>query len=106
MTLSKPSFRFLFCRKALCITIFGISVIQAAPVPFPHSIDTLVILTLARNPEIKLYEAEIAVAKAGRSKAGKLANPQLDLDLGHKRASGGDAQTEGFPHSLPLSRPP
>ncbi len=105
MISSKPSTSFLFCRRALVITFLGISAIHAEPEPVPLSIDGLVTQTLARNPEIKLYEAEIAVAKAGRSTAGKFANPQLDLDLGHKRVSGGDAKAEGVAYSVTLAQP-
>ena len=39
----------------------------------------------ANNPELKFYEAEIAAAKAGARTASSLNNPELSLDLGHKR---------------------
>ena len=105
MTSSRPSISPPLFRKAFGITLLGISAINAEPVPVPLSIDTLVTQTLSRNHEIKLYEAEIAVAKAGRTTAGKFANPQLDLELGHKRASGGDAKAEGFAYSVTLAQP-
>jgi cobalt-zinc-cadmium efflux system outer membrane protein len=105
MTSFKPSIRSPFCRKALGITLIGISAIQAEPVPVPLTIENLVVQTLARNPEIKFYNAEIAVAKAGRKTAGRFANPELDLELGHKRASGGDATAEGIAYSVALAQP-
>ena len=57
MTSFKPSIRSPFCRKALGITLIGISAIQAEPVPVPLTIENLVVQTLARNPEIKFYNA-------------------------------------------------
>lgn len=77
---------------------------HAAPKPVPLTIEGLVSQTLARNPEIKYYEAEIAVAKAGRSTAGKLANPELELELGHKRAGSGNARAEGIAYSATLAQ--
>ena len=41
----------------------------------------LVAEALAKNPEIKFYESEIAVAKAGWTVAGRLRNPELDLEI-------------------------
>ena len=105
MTSTKLTVSSYFLRNALGITLLGISAIQAEPVPVPLSIDSIVFQTLARNPEIKLYEAEIAIAKAGRSTAGKLANPQLDLDLGHKRVGSGAAKAEGIAYSVTLAQP-
>lgn len=105
MIFFQPSIRSLFCRTVLGITLSGISTIHAEPVAVPLSIDSLILQTLARNPEIKHYEAEIAIAKAGRATAGKLANPQLDLELGHKRASGGGANAEGIAYSVTLAQP-
>ena len=50
----------------------------------PVALDALVAETVARNPELKFYEAEIAAARGGRTTAGEWANPQLSSDLGHK----------------------
>lgn len=63
----------LFC---LCLPVF------AADKPSPISVEQLVKTTLAANPEVQFYEAEIAAAKAGRSGAGKLSNPELSLEVG------------------------
>ncbi len=78
---------------------------QAEPVAVPVTIDGLVTQALAANPELKFYKAEIAVAKAGRKTAGKFSNPELDLELGHKRTSGGDAKAEGIAYSVTLAQP-
>jgi len=69
------------------------------------SIAELVSKTLAANPEIRFYEAEIAAAKAGRITAGRLSNPELNLDVGQKRTSTGDARAEGLAYSVALAQP-
>lgn len=71
----------------------------------PLSIDQLVSRTLAANPEVKFYEAEILAAKAGRKTAGRLPNPELSLDLGRKRISTGNAAAEGLAYSVTLAQP-
>ena len=61
--------------------IFIAAVLRAAePVP----LETLVSETVAKNPELKFYEAEIAAAKGGRMTAGEWANPELSAELGGK----------------------
>lgn len=70
-----------------------------------RSVDALVNEVLARNPEIAFYEAEIAAAKAGRSVAGKLQNPELNLDIGRKRVSSGAGASEGLAYSASLAQP-
>ena len=51
----------------------------------PVALETLVNETVAKNPELKFYEAEIAAAKGGRITAGEWANPELGAELGNKR---------------------
>ena len=48
-------------------TLFIPASFAAEPVP----LDALVAETVARNPELKFYEAEIAAAKGGRVAAGE-----------------------------------
>jgi len=48
------------------------------------TIDALVADTLASNPELKFYEAEIAAARAGQKSSGLLEGPTLGADLGRK----------------------
>ena len=69
------------------------------------TIDGLVTQALAGNPELKFYKAEIAVAKAGRNTAGKLTNPELNLDLGHKQVRGDNGRAEGVAFSVALAQP-
>lgn len=78
---------------------------HAAPEPVAVTIDGLVTQALAGNPELKFYKAEIAVAKAGRGTAGRLGNPELDLELGHKRVRDGNARAEGVAFSVALAQP-
>jgi cobalt-zinc-cadmium efflux system outer membrane protein len=94
----------------LASTLLFLSAVTASPVhaeaqPVPVSIDGLVTQALANNPELKFYKAEIAVAKSGRSVAGRLSNPELNLDLGQKRVRGGDAKAEGVAFSVSLAQP-
>lgn len=79
--------------------------IRAEEQSVPASIDQLVSRTLAANPEVKFYEAEIEAAKAGRKAAGRLPNPELSLDLGRKRVSTGNAAAEGLAYSVSLAQP-
>lgn len=53
--------------------------------PVPKSIEHLVSMTLALNPELKYYEAEILAAQAAHRVAGKPDNPQLNTDFGRMR---------------------
>ena len=48
----------------------------------PIALETLVAETVAKNPELKFYEAEIAAAKAGRRTAGSWSNPEFNVNLG------------------------
>jgi cobalt-zinc-cadmium efflux system outer membrane protein len=77
----------------------------AEPQAVPPTIDGLVTQALARNPELRHYKAEIVIAKAGRKPAGKLPNPELDLDIGRKRITSGDAKAEGIAYSVTLAQP-
>lgn len=74
---------------------------KPAAIPIPE----LVARTVAANPEIRFYEAEIAAAKAGRITAGRLSNPELNLDVGQKRVRSGDARAEGLVYSVTLTQP-
>jgi cobalt-zinc-cadmium efflux system outer membrane protein len=85
--------------------LLTVSDTHAEPVPVPVTIDGLVTYALAGNPELKFYKAEIAVAKSGRSVAGRLSNPELNLDLGRKRARGDNASAEGVAFSVSLAQP-
>lgn len=77
----------------------------AAEKTAPLSISKLVEQTLAENPEIQFYEAEILSAKAGRKQAGKWANPELSLDAGRKSLKGSDASASGLAWAASLAQP-
>jgi len=84
----------------------------------PVALDVLVAEIVARNPEMRFYEAEIAAARGGRMTAGAWANPELSGELGHKQVhdlSGNDlgdgpvwsvslSQTFEFPGRLGLRK--
>lgn len=70
-----------------------------------RSVDAIVKEVLARNPEITFYEAEIAAAKAGRSVAGRLSNPELNMDVGRNRVSSSNSKSEGIAYSASLAQP-
>ena len=69
------------------------------------TLDELVSEALAKNPELKFYEAEIAAAKAGRKTAGLLANPELSGSVGQKSARGGGLSAEGVAWSVSVVQP-
>jgi cobalt-zinc-cadmium efflux system outer membrane protein len=77
----------------------------AADKPAASSISELVSRTLAANPEIRFYEAEIATAKATRSTAGRLSNPELSLEVGQNRVSSADSRSNGLAFSAALAQP-
>ncbi len=87
----------------LAFALFGS--VSAEEKPEPMTIESLVINALAKNPELQFYESEIVAAKAGRRVAGRPGNPELDLELGHKRSSGSDFSAEGLTYSVSLAQP-
>lgn len=70
-----------------------------------YSLNELVSESLAKNPELKFYEAEIAAAKAGRKTAAVWANPEVSGDIGQKRVSGGGVSDEGVAWSVSVMQP-
>ena len=71
-----------------------------------YSLEGFVAEVLARNPEVKFYESEIAAARGERRTAGALANPELNGDVGQKRASdaAGTLAGEGVAWSVGVSQ--
>ncbi len=94
-----------FLSIILSISLAATALLTAQEQPLPIYIDALVSQTLALNPELKFYAGEILAARAGSRKAGKLPNPELTLDAGHKRVSSGNAAVEGFAFSASLAQP-
>lgn len=68
-------------------------------------LEVLVDQALAKNPELRFYEAESAVAAAGRRSAGAWPNPELTGTVGRKTAEGGGTSTEGVAWSVSVLQP-
>ena len=83
MKLFQTTHVFTAVRSLALFILFPVSTVVMAAEPVPLS--TLVSETVAKNPELKFYEAEIAAAKGGRMTAGEWANPELSGELGNKR---------------------
>lgn len=81
------------------------SLVGAETKPAAVSISELVTRTLAANPEIRFYEAEIATARATRSTAGRLSNPELSLEVGQNRIASEDGRSNGLAFSAALAQP-
>ena len=87
------------------IAYLGMAPGWAAERTEPVTISTLVAQTLAENPEIKFYEAEVLAAKAGRKGASKWPNPELNLDAGRKAVGGSDASAAGLAWAASVAQP-
>jgi cobalt-zinc-cadmium efflux system outer membrane protein len=75
-------------RTVLVLVIGGMWVVDStAAEAEPMTLDALVADTVAHNPELKFYEAEIAAARGGRRTAGQWDNPELSTELGRKDVS-------------------
>ena len=69
-----------------CLALLAVFICSARlPAAEPTPLDTLVAETVANNPELNFYEAEIAAAKGGRMAAGEWANPELSGEFGNKQ---------------------
>lgn len=82
-----------------------LSSLPAAEPPVPKSIEHLVSLTLAANPEIRFYEAEIVKARANGSTAGRQSNPTLELQYGKNKLIAPEASSDGLAFSASLAQP-
>jgi len=71
------------------------------------ALDALVTESLAENPEVNFYKAEIAAAKAGRKSAGLWSNPELSGLAGYKnsRERSTGLSAEGVAWSVSLVQP-
>ena len=84
----KPRARARLSIIVMSVVGCTVGVERAAESGTPTStIESLVAETVANNPELKFYEAEIAAAHAGRKSAGLLANPELGAEVGRKSAT-------------------
>src|SRR4051812_35109526 len=73
----KPILPLILCGLTLLVSLRA----EDAPV----TLDALVAEITARNPELKFYEAEIVAAKSAARFSATQADPEISLDLGHKR---------------------
>lgn len=70
----------------------------------PVSISSLVAKSLATNPEVRFYEAEITAAKGGETTAATLANPELQTSLGTWRVKDLGNSSDGPAWAATLSQ--
>ena len=92
--------------KHLAIKLFlFLSALGASAASNELTVAALVDEVLARNPELRFYEAELALAKANRRQAGLWANPELDTSIGHKRVRADHAAAEGVAWSVSVLQP-
>lgn len=72
----------------------------------PVTVDALVTQTVADNPELRFYEAEIDAARAGVRAAGALADPELSVSAGRKRVhdAAGALAAEGTAWSVSVAQ--
>lgn len=87
------------------ILLIPLSVVLPEEPPTPKSIEHLVSITLAANPEIRFYEAEIAKSKAVRSTAGRQSNPTIELQYGKNALYAPDGSSDGLAFSASLAQP-
>lgn len=97
-----------FLYSLLFVSVLGQSPLLSAVTPAVLGDEAVAV-----NPEINFYAAEIAAARAGKKTAGQIANPELSVDLGHKKISdSGDgvvwraqiSQTFDFPARVALRK--
>jgi cobalt-zinc-cadmium efflux system outer membrane protein len=75
----------VFGGTSLLVAGVLLAMSTAVPAAEPVTLDALVADTVARNPEVQFYEAEIGAARGERRSAGAWANPELSSELGHKQ---------------------
>ncbi len=85
----KPSF--------LISCLFFVCSLPAVMGVEPVSVNSLVLKTLATHPELQYYEAQIDVARGGKTKAGEIKNPELMVGKGnwHLRDLSSNYVTDG-----------
>src|SRR6266702_1067605 len=68
------------------------------------TLEALVAETLASNPELNFYKAEIAAARGERQTAGAWANPEVAGTAGSKRSVAAGASGEGLAWSVSVKQ--
>lgn len=78
----------------------------ATPPSTPISASALVQEALTQNPELRFYEAELTATRSARKNAARLAPPEVNGSVGHKRAreTGGQLAGEGVAWSVGVSQ--
>ena len=96
------------CARLFVLVFVGAGILlaraaepESAP---PLTVAALVDEALAKHPELRFYEAELAAAKAGRRTSGKFANPEISGGVGQKRTHDaiGNLSGEGVAWSVGL----
>lgn len=87
-----------------CLAVTPLS--RASTSPPPSTADALVLEALAKNPELRFYEAELTAARSARRNAARLAPPEVTGGVGHKRTreAGGQLAGEGVAWSVGVSQ--
>lgn len=67
--------------------VLAASSLPAQPPPAPVALEPLVAGIVSTHPELRLYEAEIAAARASARAAGARAEPELNLQVGRRRVT-------------------
>lgn len=68
--------------STLAVGLLALGSLPAARAATAPTAEALVAEALHRNPEVRFYEAEIAVARGGRQTAGERPNPELSTEFG------------------------
>lgn len=95
--------RFTFFSFLLLSPISTLSAAETKSSAVP--IADLVARTLAANPEIRFYEAEIATAQAAHITAGRPSNPELSLQVGQNRVTSPEGRSNGLAFAAELAQP-
>ena len=98
---------FLRSRSLFLFGVFlGLPLARGAEPAPSLPLEALIHDVVAGNPEVNFYQAEIDAAKAGRRTAGWLANPELSVEAGRKRAReiSGTLAGEGTAWSVSLAQ--
>lgn len=96
-----PHFHSVPSRIAATLLFGGVSTLvgQADDAKL-FTVEALVQQILATNPELKFYQAEIAVAKGEQRTAATWANPELNATIGAKRVHSGPFVSDGMAWSV------
>jgi outer membrane protein, heavy metal efflux system len=78
---------------------------QSSAPAVESTIDALVMEALEKNPELRFYDAEIAVARAGRKTSALIGNPELSATIGQKTVRAGGLNVEGVAWSVSVLQP-